>query len=258
MSSMNQHRTSEEIKRSIRVRSLRGFVTTTKKTGTSKHLTNNNMNNNSNKKADGYYNYDNNNNDDEQQRSFSEFVTVEETSQSTLGVEGRMVIVRPFAPHDAKELYLSFQEWDKYMPCEIEIDHTSNSTRLVPTIDLVLSFSQTLSDHPETYRIVQEMKEMFDAKQGWSRCFSSLTIHEAHIHESEDVYDKDPRKKLKSPEWVVGPNLQFQRLYNAMIDAGRYETMIIMEKDTIPRAASWTNRMLDEIDSRRPFAVLGR
>mmetsp|Transcript_27572 Transcript_27572/g.66274 ORF Transcript_27572/g.66274 Transcript_27572/m.66274 type:complete len:986 (-) Transcript_27572:1744-4701(-) len=240
MSSLNQHQTSEDIKHSIRVRSLSEFVTTTKTTRSKQT--------NSNNKDDGYDYYG-------ERRSSTEFVTAEETPQSTFGAAGGSIaIVRPFAPHDAQELYLSFQEWDKYFPCEID---PANASQLVPKMDLVLSFSQTLSDHPETDLVVQKTKEVFDAKQGWSRCFRNLIIHEAHIHHSQDIYDKNPRKKLKPPEWVVGPNLQFQRVYNAVNDAARYETMIIMEKDTMPRAVNWTNRMLDEIDSRRPFAVLG-
>lgn len=157
-------------------------------------------------------------------------------------------IVRPFPPHDAESLLSSFQAWDEFFPCDMA---TISDT---PKTDLVLSFSQMLHDHPKAELLVHKFRTEFGAKQGWSRCFDKLVIYEAQIDPSQDIYQKG---ETRSEAWVIGPNVQFQRTFHAMVTA-QYKIMILVEEDTTPRVENWLNRLLQDSEAHKPFAVLGR
>ena len=178
-----------------------------------------------------------------------EAVVILQRQRQLTDVNAETAIVRPFAPHDGESLYASFQDWNEYPPCD-----TAAGGTVTPKTDLVLSFSQTLKDHPAAELIVNRIKTEFDGKQGWTRCFDRLVIYEAHITSSQDIYE---RGEIRSEKWVMGPNLQFQRTFYAMA-AAHYKTMVIIEKDAKPRADDWINLLMKDIELNRPFAVLGR
>ena len=111
----------------------------------------------------------------------------QQQKEATDAVE--VAIVRPFAPHDSETLFSSFQEWDDHFPCDISNGTTAATTTTIsttnPNIDLVLSFSQKLKDHPKVAMLMTKIKNDFDAKQGWSKCFNQLVFFEAELQHTE-------------------------------------------------------------------------
>ena len=63
--------------------------------------------------------------------------------------------------------------------------------------------------------------------------------------------------------WVNGPNRQFEKAAEAVMTPNKfrsdapYEALYLMEPDSVPWRHNWLTRILEEMASRRPFAVLG-
>jgi len=63
--------------------------------------------------------------------------------------------------------------------------------------------------------------------------------------------------------WVNGPNRQFEAASEAVRAPtfGKrvpYEVFYLMEPDSVPWRPNWLDSLVIEIESHRPFAVLGR
>jgi hypothetical protein len=71
-----------------------------------------------------------------------------------------------------------------------------------------------------------------------------------------DIYE--PAQQSTNPLWVNGPNSQFIKTLRYVQHEGSYETMFLMEGDTVPVKPYWMDKLLVDIEEQRPFAILGR
>ena len=98
---------------------------------------------------------------------------------------------------------------------------------------------------------------------GWSRCFERVYAIEGIIPQEVDLYISSTQEELYN--WINGPNRQFERLYREIQTRnwGTYDGpldlgVFLMEWDVVPIKAFWLNRLVEEIEANRPFAILGR
>ena len=102
----------------------------------------------------------------------------------------RLALFRPFAPHDATDLVESFEEWNKFIPCDNDAWFRSRYDT-----DLILSISQTFSSHPRVKEMIDRLMNGADAigspflnGSSWRKCFNSVRIIEAKIKPDVDRY----------------------------------------------------------------------
>lgn len=164
----------------------------------------------------------------------------------------KMAVVRTFCSKDANELVDSFHDWNRVSPCSETFKTDSYGT------DLFLIFSQSLSESKEASEAVSKAEEIFDATNGWGGCFENIFSLGVNIDPAMDVYM--PSKQLEDENWVNGPNRQFERSIRAVQQSQffEYETLYLMESDSIPVKHFWLDTLVDEVENHRPFAILGR
>lgn len=150
-----------------------------------------------------------------------------------------MLLVRPFTTHDVDKLLTSFDSW--LPPC------SSNNTN----VDLALFHSQTLQQSSTIFKhAIANMITMYETK--WQGCFGRLIVEGVDIAPQDDVYDLTSERA----DWVSGPNRQFERMVRRV--QGNYETMFLMESDSVPMKANWLDALTLEVEAQRPFAIIGR
>lgn len=184
--------------------------------------------------------------------------------ESTETRKKRLAVVRPFAPFSAAEIVDSFGSWDTYWPC-YESDENDESEY---DVDLILSYSQTYEAEAADSPAVEAMTSLqkkFDRNQGWNHCFASLHHIEGAIPPHMDLYERNHVQLNR--HWVNGPNSQFrsimefiQRRNEEETSKGMepyYEAVLILEGDSQVQKLGWLDRVLDEIKSKAPFAILG-
>ena len=161
-------------------------------------------------------------------------------------INNRLVLVRPFSASDINSLAPSFDIWDQYPPCS-----TSHGEDVVA--DLFLVYSQSLESSPEAQEAVARVTDKFRGNNGWG-CFGNIAAIDANIQSNLDIYQ--PKEQETNPAWVNGPNRHFERIIRAGQAKG-YETLYLMEGDSVPVKASWLDSLLLDAELKRPFAILG-
>ena len=178
----------------------------------------------------------------------------------------RLAVVRPFAPFSADEIVDSFASWDTLWPCVSANDDGNDESEY--DVDLILSYSQTYdaaaADSP-AIEAMTGLQKKFDRNQGWNHCFTSLHHIEAAIPTHMDLYERNHVQLNR--HWVNGPNSQFrsimefiQRRNEEETSKGMepyYEAVLILEGDSRVQTPGWLDRVLDEMKSKAPFAILG-
>lgn len=160
----------------------------------------------------------------------------------------KMLILRTFATSDYQNLIRGFESWNSFDPCS----GISNMTK----VDILLFFSAPWSSWPEARVAAEFVSTSFHGgNYSWAHCFDRMYLGSAMIPLEEDLYDT--RLMGVHELWVNGPNRQFER---AMKVAGQrgYEVVYLMESDSQPVQVHWLDSLLAEIDTKSPFAVLGR
>jgi hypothetical protein len=171
-------------------------------------------------------------------------------SSSSMNDDGRMLLVRPFTTHDVDKMATSFDTW--LPPCAAD-----SSTK--DRVDLALFFSQNLQHDSSTTKAtvlstVEDMISMFETE--WKHCFGRLIIQGVDVVPDDDIYDTHAQQERA--DWVSGPNRQFERTIRLVQEEGRYETMFLMESDSVPMKDNWLHALVEELEVQRPFAILGR
>jgi hypothetical protein len=106
----------------------------------------------------------------------------------------------------------------------------------------------------------QDILRKFDeGHYPWSRCFGKVYVHSALMPPEQDLYE--PPKQQINRLWVNGPNRQFEKGLRACqfptFSVHGYQLAYLMEPDSVPLRRFWLDRLLAEVEERRPFAVLG-
>lgn len=163
------------------------------------------------------------------------------------GTTARVALVRPFVEKNADKLSQSFDLW--LTACD-----AANTTKSGAKFDLILLYSQ---DAGTAQRVVNEIKSKLQhPKSGWAGCVGKLQVLSAHIPPEKDIYDLQAQNQRS--DWVLGPNLLFLRAFRMIQNLGSYETMYMMESDSIPLKSLWLDKLHDEIEALRPFSMFGR
>lgn len=166
----------------------------------------------------------------------------------------RLALVRPFAPSSIPLLLESFDLWEKYVPCTGSTEWSDLNVNY--KADLILSFSQTYEWDPTAQSIARTIREiMSNNDRKWSHCFGDVLFLEALLPPSEDIYA--PAATQKNPLWVNGPNRQFVHNVRSVQHMGDYDEMFIMEPDTNPRKNGWLDLLMEEVEEKKPFVILG-
>lgn len=178
----------------------------------------------------------------------------------------RLAVVRPFAPFSADEIVDSFASWDTLWPCVSANDDGNDESEY--DVDLILSYSQTYDAAAADSAAIEAMtglQKKFDRNRGWNHCFESLHHIEAAIPTHMDLYQRNHVQLNR--HWVNGPNSQFrsimefiQRRNEEETSKGMepyYEAVLILEGDSRVQTPGWLDRVLDEMKSKAPFAILG-
>eukprot|EP00978_Attheya_sp_CCMP212_P036454 scaffold165419_cov54-Attheya_sp.AAC.5 len=171
--------------------------------------------------------------------------TVIDTRLSLSSMHNRLAVVRPFCVEDASSLVESFSVWDKFSPCQ---DPSGQ-------VDLFLVFSQNIEKSPIANDAIGKVTQIFEQTHGWNSCFHSVTAIGVDIPAHLDIYE--PAQQSTNPLWVNGPNSQFIKTLRHVQQEGSYETMFLMEGDTVPVKPYWMDKLLVDIEEQRPFAILG-
>lgn len=161
----------------------------------------------------------------------------------------RLAVARTFCTGDAKALAESFDQWNDLSPCE----HGSDMKA-----DLFLVFSQSLSASPVAQAAVDSIEQKFHETEGWNGCFSRLVAIGVDIDSETDLYQ--PKQQQTNHMWVNGPNRQFERTIREIQSGvwGDYESMYLMERDSVPVKSFWLDALVSDIEKQQPFAILGR
>jgi len=123
--------------------------------------------------------------------------------------------------------------------------------------DLFLFYSQTFSEKEVAMTAVDKIMEEFFSPGGWSRCFDNIYAIEANIPKELDLYIPAAQEELYN--WVNGPNRQYEAGFRIIQSGewGDYDGFYLMEGDSVPVKNYWLDVILGEINTHRPFAVLG-
>jgi hypothetical protein len=166
------------------------------------------------------------------------------------GHASNFAIARTFSLHDATELPGSFDAWNSHPPCE----GTASAY-----VNLLLVFSQSLERSSVAQSAIKEVRRRFQETGGWDNCIGRVLAFGVDIDPDSDTYK--PSEQETNPLWVNGPNRQFERTVRKLQEArfGFYDSMYLMEMDSVPVKAFWLDIILDEINGqKRDFAILGR
>ena len=94
-------------------------------------------------------------------------------------------------------------------------------------------------------------------------------IYAHHVHilcspitlqPSKDKYEKHSHTgSPESLDWVSGPNGQFRSDMSKLMENTdvQYELAMIMEADNKPRHSEWLNKVIEDVQDKAPFAILG-
>ena len=125
------------------------------------------------------------------------------------------------------------------------------------SVDLFLFYSQTFSENEVAIEAVDAIMAEFYSVGGWSRCFDNIFAVEANIPKELDLYIPAAQEELYN--WVNGPNRQYEAGFRIIQSGewGVYDGFYLMEGDSVPVKNYWLDVILGEINSNRPFAVLG-
>jgi hypothetical protein len=170
-------------------------------------------------------------------------------------VRAKPVLVRPFFNGDADDMVASFDAWVTYPPCALD------STTGLPTaeglpINLMLYYSGDINgaDAVSSRATIDQL--LVDDSAEWRKCFSSITLKGANLTADQDQY----HSRMSEASWNVGPNMQFYRLLNYLGQDASFsdgDFMYYMEADNTPIAANWLDALVQEVESSKPFSVLG-
>ena len=192
--------------------------------------------------------------------------------------KARVAVVRPFCEFDAEALPSTFAVWNQLPPCRASATDLDLNTRMernstrshdryfddVGTeimqdmvADVFLFYSQTFSENEVAIKAVDTIIDQFNEPGGWSQCFANIYAIEANIPQELDLYIPSAQEELYN--WVNGPNRQFEAAFRIIQSGewGDYDGFYLMEGDSIPIKNNWLDVVLSEIESNRPFAVLG-
>jgi hypothetical protein len=192
--------------------------------------------------------------------------------------KARVAVVRPFCEFDAEALPSTFAVWNQLPPCRASATDLDLGTRVErnsshPTdkyfddvgteimqdiaADVFLFYSQTFSENEVAIKAVDTIIDQFNEPGGWSQCFANIYAIEANIPQELDLYIPSAQEELYN--WVNGPNRQFEAAFRIIQSGewGDYDGFYLMEGDSIPIKNNWLDVVLSEIESNRPFAVLG-
>lgn len=159
------------------------------------------------------------------------------------------LVLRTFAAVDFQNLISGFESWDEFSPC-------AEHTKLEMKVDILLFFSSSWSDWPAAQEAAEYVFEMFSNNSfTWAHCFDNLYLGSAFLDHGEDIYS--PKLMGVHEKWVNGPNRQFERALRAAGNRG-YDLVYLMEVDSTPVRVDWLSSLFAEIESKKPFAVLGR
>ena len=189
----------------------------------------------------------------------------------------RLAVVRPYAPLSAEEIIDSFNTWDTNWPCTSNAfgddeeggnNNINSDNEPEYDVDLILSYSQTYESSAADSPVLEAMTSLqnkFDRNGGWNFCFSSLHHIEAAIPPSMDLYERNHVQMNR--HWVNGPNSQFRSIMEFIRRRNEeetskgmdpyYESVLILEADSRVQTLGWLDRVLDEMKSKAPFAILG-
>lgn len=166
--------------------------------------------------------------------------------------EKNFAILRPFCAFDTGPLPFTFDIWDDFPPCDLDSEEMVSA-------DLFLSFSQTYANDKRAIESVDIfIQNFYSGEYQWSKCFRNVYAVETNIEEDRDNFIPPMEEYLA--DWINGPNRQFERGFR-LIQSGRwgdYESLYLMEWDSIPIRANWLPALLDDMETKRPFAILGR
>jgi len=125
------------------------------------------------------------------------------------------------------------------------------------SVDLFLFYSQTFSENEVAIEAVDAIMGEIYSVGGWSRCFDNIFAVEANIPKELDLYIPAAQEELYN--WVNGPNRQYEAGFRIIQSGewGVYDGFYLMEGDSVPVKNYWLDVILGEINSNRPFAVLG-
>jgi len=192
--------------------------------------------------------------------------------------KARVAVVRPFCEFDAEALPSTFAVWNQLPPCRAsatdldlhtvtERHETEDEDRYIDSVgteimrdsvaDVFLFYSQTFSDNEVAIKAVDTIIDQFNEPGGWSQCFANIYAIEANIPPELDLYIPSAQEELHN--WVNGPNRQFEAAFRIIQSGewGDYDGFYLMEGDSIPIKNNWLDVALSEIESNRPFAILG-
>lgn len=196
--------------------------------------------------------------------------------------KARVAVVRPFCEFDAEALPSTFAVWNQLPPCRAsatDLDLSSRSrgngtsfndededryfdsvgTEIMQEMvaDVFLFYSQTFSENEVAIKAVDTIIDQFNEPGGWSQCFANIYAIEANIPQELDLYIPSAQEELYN--WVNGPNRQFEAAFRIIQSGewGDYDGFYLMEGDSIPIKNNWLDVVLSEIESNRPFAILG-
>jgi hypothetical protein len=190
----------------------------------------------------------------------------------------RVAVVRPFCEFDAEALPSTFAVWNQLPPCRasatdldldtvMERNETDDEDRYFDSVgseimqdmaaDVFLFYSQTFSENEVAIKAVDTIIDQFNEPGGWSQCFANIYAIEANIPQELDLYIPSAQEELYN--WVNGPNRQFEAAFRIIQSGewGDYDGFYLMEGDSIPIKNNWLDVVLSEIESNRPFAILG-
>ena len=152
---------------------------------------------------------------------------------------GRMALVRPFTTHDVHKLVESFTQW--LPPC--------SGPRT--DVDLVLVSSQKVVGNAAAMKAVNDI---MNPVPSWRGCFQNVKVYGVGIDPKQDIYIASAQEERA--DWVSGPNRHFEKTIRYV--QGDYETMYLMEGDSVPKKANWLDALMNEVEVQRPFAIIGR
>ena len=173
-------------------------------------------------------------------------------ASSTTSGRLELAVARPFCPSEVKSLLLSFKSWEEFRPCR----ENSKQSKSRAHVDLFLVFSQSLDTSPEARKAADSVVHQFNQTRGWSYCFRNVFVTDVQIDPSLDLYL--PSQQDSNPNWVNGPNRQFERLIHRVEERERkYDAVYLMEMDSVPVKRFWLDHLVAETERKRPFAILG-
>ena len=172
---------------------------------------------------------------------------------TTTGVR-HLAVVRPFSNNDYPRLASSFDNWNTWLPCA-----TAGEASEIE-VDLFICSSQSLDSNAAMQGVVQDILDAFLGNlQPWHSCFRNVFHVSANMLSSEDVYITDSANS--TTRTARGPNLQFLRIAQNLMDGswgtGMYDSLMLMEMDTVPVRRGWLDAIAGELNVNAPYVVYG-